>query len=791
MKRTRKFAFAALSVAGLMASAAIHKRDRITLAAQPGLAAQLRSVQPNLFPDGERKSLARMLRNDVGRRRDAANQRDAQAWAKVKSRSDWEKFRAPRIDALRRSLGHFPAAPKTVNAHVTRTLDGDGYRIENLVYESRSGVFVSANLYLPRSQQSRLRPTGKLPAILIIHSHHNPKTQAELQDMGMTWARQGCAVLVMDQLGYGDRREHAPGPRQDYRFRYINSLQLYLIGDSLTGWMAWDVMRGVDLLLGREEIDRNKVILMGAVAGGGDPAAVVAALDPRISCVVPFNFGGPEPESPYPLPADAETTFNYMGDGSWESTRCLRLSGRDGFLPWVTVASVAPRHLIYAHEFSWDREHDPVWKRLQKVFDFYGSPRLAFAHGAGLLSGRPPEATHCNNIGAVHRKMIYPPLERWFGIAAPEQDYQQRHRDEDLTSFTPELASKLKPRPMHELFGEIGASRATTMRVQLSKLPANEQRQRLRQEWAKLLGNIEPVTASEISKAGSEIGNHKPMIQIERIGLEIEPNIVVPMLLLLPQPPASKELPLVVGLSQEGKEKFLSENADAIAELLARNVAVCLPDLRGTGETRPDSPRDRQTEATSVSATELMLGQTLLGSRLRDLRSVLRYLRARGDMKFQRIALWGDSFAPVNPAQFTDPVMGEGEGPPQSEPLGGLLALFGALYEDSVHSVVARRTLAGYQSVLHDRFCYIPHDAIVPGALTAGDLCDVAAALAPRTLRLEGLVDGRNRLMEAQDLRRLFEPTVQAYRAAADKLLLTPGKGDSIAAWLVSSLNTP
>jgi hypothetical protein len=120
-----------------------------------------------------------------------------------------------------------------------------------------------------------------------------------------------------------------------------------------------------------------------------------------------------------------------------------------------------------------------------------------------------------------------------------------------------------------------------------------------------------------------------------------------------------------------------------------------------------------------------------------------------------------------------------------------LLALFGALYEDSVHSVVARRTLAGYQSVLRDRFCYIPHDAIVPGALTAGDLCDVAAALAPRPLRLEGLVDGRNRLMEAQDLRRLFEPTVQAYRATSDKLLLTPEKGNSIAAWLMSSLNTP
>src|SRR5262245_56287966 len=257
MKRTRKFAFVALSVAGLVGWGVIHETCRNTLAAQPGLAEQLRSIQPNLFSDAERKSNAQMLRNDVTKRRDAANQRDAQAWAKVKSRNDWEKFRAPRIDALRRSLGQFPAAPKTVKPHVTGTLEGDGYRIENLVYENRSGVFVSANLYLPRSRQSGLRPMAKGPAILIIHSHHNPKIQGELQDMGMTWARHGCAVLVMDQLSYGDRRQHPPGPRHDYRFRYINGVQLYLIGDSLIGWMAWDVMRGVDLLLGREEIDRN------------------------------------------------------------------------------------------------------------------------------------------------------------------------------------------------------------------------------------------------------------------------------------------------------------------------------------------------------------------------------------------------------------------------------------------------------------------------------------------------------------------------------------------------------
>ena len=83
--------------------------------------------------------------------------------------------------------------------------------------------------------------------------------------------------------------------------------------------------------------------------------------------------------------------------------------------------------------------------------------------------------------------------------------------------------------------------------------------------------------------------------------------------------------------------------------------------------------------------------------------------------------------------------------PNQAEPMGGLLALFGALFEDSVRAVVVRGGLIGYDSLLQGPFCYVPHDVLIPGALTMGDLGDVATALAPRSLRIEGMVDGVNR----------------------------------------------
>ena len=279
---------------------------------------------------------------------------------------------------------------------ITGRLAGEGFQIQNVVYESRPGLVVTANLYVPDP------PRESMPGILLAHSHHNPKTEGELQDMGMTWARAGCYVLVPDHLGHGERRQHPfvsaadfdrpfQVGRQDYYFRYDTSLQLYLVGESLMGWMAHDLMTGVDLLLSQPGIDDKRIILLGSVAGGGDPAAVTAALDERIDCVVPFNFGGPQPENRYPLPDDAETSFNYAGGGSWESTRNLARSAADGFLPWVIVGSIAPRHLVHAHEFSWDRERDPVWKRYQKIWGFYGATdRLAFAHGYGTIQANDP-----------------------------------------------------------------------------------------------------------------------------------------------------------------------------------------------------------------------------------------------------------------------------------------------------------------------------------------------------------------------------------------------------------------
>ncbi|MBI5758683.1 MAG: acetylxylan esterase [Planctomycetales bacterium] len=763
----------------------------------------LRDLDTNVLA-ADRATLSRMLSNDVQARLREANGRESAAWQGLHSRAEWEAYREPRLRALRQSLGRTTDVPRDLHVRTTRTLTGDGFRVENILFESRPGLIVTANLYLPATNRT------KGPGVLIFHSHHSPKTQSELQDMGILWAKQGATMLVMDQLGHGERRQHpfktaADFPasfrvgRQDYYFRYNSNLQLSVIGESLMGWMAWDMQRAVDLLLSRPEVDPKKIALLGSVAGGGDPAAVTGAIDERIAVVVPFNFGGPQPETKYPLPDDAETWFNYAGGGSWESTRNLRQSASGGFLPWVIVGATAPRRLIYGHEFAWDRDRDPVWKRLETIYGWYDArDRLAFTTGFGGLSGQAPDASHCNNIGPEHRRRIHEAFAKWFDLKPPPAENTHRFSADELACLTTDAVRQSPPRSLHEVARERGLVLGEETRQRRIDLSAANRRQELRQLWAKQLGGVEP-REPRLTAVAEPARPYKPPVApgvnvtVERFAVAIERDIVVPGVLLLPSRTEKQRLPFVVAVAQAGKQAFLRERADDIAALLKGGTAVCLCDLRGTGETRPgDDSRGRTSSSTSLSASEWMLGETMLGARLRDLRTLLLHLRTRSELDPRRCAIWGDSFAPVNAPDRVMAVPWDAPNLPHTaEPLGGVLALLCALFEDNISAVYARGGLATYVSVLDDAFLYVPHDVIVPDAVSLGDLDEVAVTLVPRPLRLVNPVDARNRRLPLPLLSETYGHVrlhYETHKAANQLQLESSDKPEPAAEWLLEQV---
>src|SRR5262249_34325051 len=163
--------------------------------------------------------------------------------------------------------------------------------------------------------------------------------------------------------------------------------------------------------------------------------------------------------------------------------------------------------------------------------------------------------------------MIHPLFARWFGIKVTEADeYSAPRQAAELICMTDKTREELKPRSLNELMAAIGQERIDAARKRLADKSPAERRQLLREDWSKLLGPVMPMRAPVVK---SQSTDDQPLAgaKVERIILEVEPGIIVPMLVLTPVKLTGRA-PVVVGLSQSGKAGFLKERAGELQKLV-------------------------------------------------------------------------------------------------------------------------------------------------------------------------------------------------------------------------------
>ena len=103
--------------------------------------------------------------------RDAYFRKEAQriadaSLAGVKTRADWERQRPELRRQFLDMLGLWPLPPRTdLHARITGKVDTQHFTVENLHFQSSPGLYVTANLYLPKSL------TKPAPAILYLCGH--------------------------------------------------------------------------------------------------------------------------------------------------------------------------------------------------------------------------------------------------------------------------------------------------------------------------------------------------------------------------------------------------------------------------------------------------------------------------------------------------------------------------------------------------------------------------------------------------------------------------------------------
>jgi dienelactone hydrolase len=127
-------------------------------------------------------------------------------------------------------------------------------------------------------------PAGRRPVVIVLHGANGAKEQQIGRLIQL--ARRGFMAVAIDGRHHGERQRHVAGPSTSYVNAILNA---YRSGRShpLVYDDVWDVMRLVDYLETRDDVDTTRIGLMGESKGGME-TYVAAAADPRIAVAVPM-----------------------------------------------------------------------------------------------------------------------------------------------------------------------------------------------------------------------------------------------------------------------------------------------------------------------------------------------------------------------------------------------------------------------------------------------------------------------------------------------------------------------
>jgi cephalosporin-C deacetylase-like acetyl esterase len=272
----------------------------------------------------------------------------------IKSLEDWEKKRQKYRKQLFEMLGLDPLPKKTdLKPVITGKVEHDEFTVENVHFQSRPGLYVTGNLYVPKDIEK------PVPAILYVCGHGPTKknnisygNKVSYQRHAASFARHGYVCLIIDTLQMGEIEGIHHGTYR-YDMWWWNSR-----GYSSAATEAWNCIRSLDYLQSRKEVDKDRIGVTGR-SGGGAYSWWIASLDERIKCAVPV--------------AGITDLQNHVVDGCVEGhCDCMYIVNTYRWDYPLVAALVAPRPLLISNS---DKDTifplDGVVRVHKKVRDIY------------------------------------------------------------------------------------------------------------------------------------------------------------------------------------------------------------------------------------------------------------------------------------------------------------------------------------------------------------------------------------------------------------------------------------
>jgi len=644
--------------------------------------------------------------------------------AALHSLSDWQQRQKWVRATLTEVVGAFPAKTP-LNAKITKSFNKDGYHVENIIYESQPGYYVTSSLFIPDVIKN-----GKAPAIIYCSGHTNTGYRS-YQNIIINLVKKGFVVFAFDPMGQGERLQYYNSETDKSNFKWpayehsYSGGQLFITGNTLARDFIWDGIRAVDYLLTRKEVDAARIGITGR-SGGGTQSAYIAAFDERIKAAAPENFitnfkrlfqsKGPQ---------DAEQDFFYGIEKGIDMADLLLVRAPKPVLVITTSRDMFP----IQGALETEEEVKPIYKAYGKSENF---------------SVAIDDALHAST--KKNREAMYAFFQKVFNNPGDSNDEAvKRLSDDELqVTQTGQVSTSIKGETAYSLNYKDAEKKMHQLEATRKNLPSHFSD--VLHSAKELSGYWEPKETEKPMFAGRM---QREGYVIEKYLLKGEGNYMIPYLLLKPNTAGSKAL---IYLDPSGKSVDVAVGGQM--EWFVKNgITVLAPDIIGTGELGPGVFKgDSYIDSVSYNLwfASMLIGRSIVGIQAGDLVRLTNLLKKENKVK----EIYGVAKREMSP-----------------------LLLHAAAFDKDIKKVALLEPYSSYRSIVMNpaydaNFLY----STVPGAIGVYDLPDLAGSLAPRKLFMVGVTDGNGDNRNTEDINKDLSVIKAAYqdKKAISELQIEP-----------------